>query len=209
MIEDSIPGLEFNGHMTMVSIDLETLGTKPNSPVLSIGATAYNLESGIFAVFEAFFDLDEQFKLGRVPSHDTFLWWLQQSEEARMDVVGRKFKSVETIEAAFNDWWASVAATVKPDSMYVSSNGNDFDLPILDTLFKDPIFNKGKNFRRKICWRGLAILYRGEFEYPKDEIRHSASGDAISQAKAHLMLMEKYPQRLSWIKSNGNHSSVS
>lgn len=193
--------------MTFIQIDLETLSLKPSAVVISLGAVAYNRQHGVISAIEMLFDLDEQIKAGRHINGETLTWWMFQSEEARQAAFGtdnvgfnRRIQSAEAV-TKFNEWYFNVTHDFErvhsPQEVYMMANGNDFDLPILESyLGSVPYY-----YRKKICWRSLTNLYRGEYTYPEGLIAHSAIHDAHSQANAHMQLLNKYPERLSWVKS--------
>lgn len=186
--------------MTFIQIDLETLSLRLTAPVLSVGAVAYTRGHGIFNRFEACFNLDEQFREGRLPDGDTIMWWMKQSDEARASLYGNERQYKWIVHAAFTDWFAQVQTAIQCDDakeVYVMSNGNDFDIPILDSLWERQV---PWDFRKKLCWRTLANLYRNEIEYPEKSVKHSALGDAEAQTYAHMKLLDKYPELLSNIK---------
>jgi DNA polymerase III epsilon subunit-like protein len=65
-------------------VDIETLGTKPSSTILSIGAVFFDIETG---------ELGERFYMNIDPKQDrsidpsTVMWWMVQSSEARNSLV--------------------------------------------------------------------------------------------------------------------------
>jgi hypothetical protein len=173
------------GDRSFIMVDCETIGLKTGAPVLSIGAVAYNLTFGIFRRFEAFIELQEQFEAGRKPEQDAFFWWLKQTEAARLNVCSQDRMTVGESLAEFCSFYAEVQTSKELDDaseLYMSANGNDFDLPVLESLW------------------GVA-LYIDELEWPeRTDTKHTALEDAENQALAHMKLMAKYPEFLSKIK---------
>lgn len=65
-------------------IDLETMGTKPNAPVVAIGAVFFDPLSGeLGPEYYTAVNLASAMEQGAVPDGDTIIWWLKQSPEAR------------------------------------------------------------------------------------------------------------------------------
>ena len=67
-------------HKTMkqnLMIDLETLGTKPNSAILSIGAVYFD-KDGLGEEFYANVDLQDSIDSGFDIDASTVYWWLSQ-----------------------------------------------------------------------------------------------------------------------------------
>jgi hypothetical protein len=179
-----------------VMIDCETLSRKPNAVVLSIGAVVYTVALGIYERIELFPDLDEQFKAGRDVEGDTFLWWLKQSSQARDSLVQGERISVKESAIQFNHWNTVWADDSLPGDKFYMANGNDFDLPIISTLFSPylaPPWEGYPGFRQKLCWRTHHNLFKKDITYPDGRVAHSALADAEAQALAHLSLLQKRP----------------
>ena len=70
--------------MNDLMIDLESMGKKPNAPIVSIGAVFFNPLTGeLGQEFYMAVSLESAMDQGAVPDGDTILWWLKQSSEAR------------------------------------------------------------------------------------------------------------------------------
>ena len=70
--------------MNHLMIDLETMGNKPNAPIVSIGAVFFEPSTGeLGEEFYRVVSLKSSMDGGAVPDPDTIMWWMQQSEEAR------------------------------------------------------------------------------------------------------------------------------
>lgn len=187
------------GDRSFIMIDCETIGLKSTAPVLSIGAVAYNLTFGIFKRFEAFIELQEKFDAGRKPEQSALFWWLNQSESARRNVSSRDRMTVPESLAEFCRFYAEVQTSPELDDsteLYMSANGNDFDLSVLESLWGCAPWH----YRKKMDFRTLGLLYVNEIEWPTDKVQHTALNDAENQALAHLSLLSKYPDFLSRIK---------
>lgn len=188
------------GDRSFIMIDCETVGLKASAPVLSIGAVAYNLTFGIFRRFEAFIELQEQFEAGRKPEQDAFFWWLKQTEAARLNVCSQDRMTVSESLMEFCSFYAEVQTSKELDDaseLYMSANGNDFDLPVLESLWGVAPWH----YKKKMDFRTIGILYIDELEWPeRTDTKHTALEDAENQAIAHMKLMAKYPEFLSRIK---------
>lgn len=72
------------GHLML---DLETMGNKSKSAILSIGAVEFDIETGITGkVFYQRINLQSCLNAGLIVNASTVMWWLQQSEEARKEI---------------------------------------------------------------------------------------------------------------------------
>ena len=82
-------------------LDIETLGTGPNSIILEIGAVQFNPKTGeTFQKFSAYPTVQSCVDTGLTLDEPTFLWWLDQSKEAREAIVD---KSREPLENCLKD----------------------------------------------------------------------------------------------------------
>jgi hypothetical protein len=72
--------------MNDVMVDIETLSTRLNAVVLSIGAVAFDPYSDqIGHSFSIQLDPQEQMEKGRHVDINTIKWWMGQSEEAKKE----------------------------------------------------------------------------------------------------------------------------
>jgi hypothetical protein len=90
--------------MAEIMIDLETLGTKPDSVILTIGAQlfdptssevwtetpVYDVISGntVIPSLNIRLNVDQQELLGRTTSEETIKWWANQTPEAQEEAFG-------------------------------------------------------------------------------------------------------------------------
>jgi len=114
-------------------LDIETLGTEPNSPVLSAGIVFFDPktdkihETGMFL-----FDPNEQ--PGRPINFNTMKWWMKQSKEARAHWEQAQPQPIrvelERFQVFANShgsttWWANSPAF---DEVIMSSLFADYDM---------------------------------------------------------------------------------
>ena len=115
-----------------VMLDLETLSTRPNAVILSIGAVKFDPYSNRIDVDEGLdlrIDVDEQSALGRDIQEETVAWWETQPKEvqdAAFDPDGR---------IGLNDFIRSLNKfLVGADSIW--AQGPAFDIVILEDLYR-------------------------------------------------------------------------
>lgn len=171
----------------ILSLDFETLNTKPDSAVLSIGACIQVGKK--LHEFYRVVRLEEQVVYGATVSSDTLAWWFTQNQEAR-DAIAQEVKAGKavTMDRALCDFLAWLDKA-KPDykTMKVSTNGANFDEPIIQ-------WHLGKNglsapwaFWNVICHRTLTQKHRSTPEY-KAVVREGAH-NAVEDAKYQLQLL--------------------
>ena len=76
--------------MIHAMIDLETLSTKPNAAILTIGGVKFNPYNNIEPSQGLYhrIDVDSQSAMGRDIDPDTVEWWGQQAEDVREEALG-------------------------------------------------------------------------------------------------------------------------
>jgi hypothetical protein len=161
-------------------IDLETLGTMPNAPVVAIGAIFFNPETGDLGdTFDAAIDVEDAMRYGRV-SGSTLKWWLGQGDEARQKVVRGKHPATLVFEK-FDAFCRKHGTNICP-----WGNGASFDITILEYAF-------GRILEKPAPWkfwnvrdcRTIKALADGIVEYQGalQGVAHTALDDATHQAK--------------------------
>jgi hypothetical protein len=170
--------------MKHVMVDIETLGTRPGSVILSIGACRFD-ESGIgVARFYRPIDVFDSLMNGLTVDTTTVGWWRMQSAEARGALApGRPL--VETL-GAFQAFLNAV------EGSYLWAKGPDFDCVLLDAAYqatgvKRPWrYNLTRDVRTILSTAGLSPVNRDP-----GEVEHNALGDAVYQAKSVILAAEK------------------
>lgn len=154
-----------------IMIDTETLGTTPDSVVLSIGIVAFNRTD---TQARAHFHLDPASQKDRRIDPDTVRWWMQQSAEARKIFAVEQY---DTLDAAEN-----YLAMLMESNDEIWANDPDFDLTLLRSLFpktKWP-FWKYRSVRTMKALAGKEFL----MNIPEAKFTaHNAIDDAIEQAR--------------------------
>jgi len=116
---------------TDVMIDLETLGNKSNSALLSIGAVEFNIEKGKTGrEFYKIIDLQSCLDVGLKINASTFYWWLQQNQGARDAVCIKDKLKLETVLHMFKGWFEDCIEDVQ-----IWGNGARFDIGLLEDAY--------------------------------------------------------------------------
>jgi hypothetical protein len=167
--------------MRHLMIDLETMGTRVNAPVVGIGACFFEPDTGeIGPQFGAEIDLSDAMRYGAA-SGDTVKWWLKQDDDARLRVA----KDAKDAETVFRAFYGFCEANCPASELRPWGNGAGFDISILDYAFPK-ILNKQPPWRFynvRDC-RTIRELAEGIVEYtgPMVGTKHVALDDAIHQA---------------------------
>lgn len=162
-------------------IDLETLGTNSNSPVVQIGLVFFTIE-GIQVQSQITIDFDDALKHGKADGH-TIKWWLQQAKEAQATL----FENQKPIEHAA-DIVRKLIAAQNPNFYWAHAT---FDFPILNSMYMS--LGQKSPLPHRVCYDLRTLEYlAGKIEWEKREgVYHNALDDATYQAKHAIKLLNK------------------
>jgi hypothetical protein len=171
---------------TRIMLDLETLGTSPGSAILAIGAVKFG-GGQILAEFYQRVNLKSCTQYDLKIDPDTVLWWLQQSDEARMEVT-KEGRHLAMVLRSFGEWVHTAQHAEMEGEPEVWGNGASFDNVLLavayDRIGITPPWKCHQNSR---CYRTVKNLYP-DVQMERSGTHHNALDDARSQAM-HLMAM--------------------
>jgi len=167
--------------MNDIMIDLETLSTRHDAAILSIGLCLFDITTGkIGQCFHEKIILEDSPLFGHI-STSTIEWWLKQPKSAQDNLLdGNKIY----LALALN----RLSAWIR-NSHTVWSNGSSFDLVILRNAFARNQLNQPWKYYQErdtrtivdIAERITGINAAKSIEF--DGIKHDALADAIHQAK--------------------------
>ena len=173
-------------------LDLETMGLSNNAAIIAIGCVAFqhNLETCESTLIDTFYknvNLASAVKCGLVMEPDAVLWWLQQSEEARNEIVLRDLEALPITEALaqFTVWVNKTTKTHPTEQYKIWGNGADFDLVLLKEAYRLCLHMQAPwGFRSQRCYRTLLAEYKHLLTVPPptNPNKHNALADAIYQA---------------------------
>jgi hypothetical protein len=170
-------------------LDLETIGSNPNSVVLSVGAVSFNSEI-ITDQKEWFLDVDSQITQGRRVDFDTLKWWIHQSDEAQDIFNDRFLTSLSFFAGEFQNFWTRTCG----DGAKIWGNGADFDIPILTTLLVKNGVKAPWKFWNSRCFRTVKAMYGIDKLIEFEGVRHGALTDALHQAKCLQLFFKNHPE---------------
>lgn len=169
--------------MQDISFDLETLSTRPNAAIISIGAVAFDRDSGkIGTSLYLEIAVDDAIKHGHV-SGSTIGWWITQGGSAKSVFSGKHEKV--NLHTALCRVKAFVMAC-GPDAR-VWGNGSTADITWLESAFAS-----AGGFDMAVPWKYWNIrdvrTTVDDAALPRDAVpregtHHNALDDAVHQAK--------------------------
>lgn len=155
-----------------VMVDLETLGTKPNSVMLTIGAVRFNpwwddtdRDLDNMDTFYRRVSLEGYEGLDHQIDDATLQWWSQQNDEVREEAFAEDDRhDIRNVLSDFHRWCGGIDA--------IWANGTGFDLNILEHFSRE--------LKRGVAWkywqardaRTLYALVPG-LERPKGAAHHA------------------------------------
>ena len=164
-----------------IMIDLETMGTRPNAPIVSIGAVTFNA-AGIGSEFYRNVDLKTSVAGGGVIDPSTLMWWLRQDAPAREALTDEEGVA---ITYALDDLSKFLAFGI--DGVW--GNGASFDNVILSETYTRAGMQCPWPFWKDKCYRTVKGMYP-DVTLERSGTHHNALDDARTQAE-HLIAMNK------------------
>ena len=165
--------------MNDVMVDLETLGTTPETPIVSIGAVFFDLEKKVLGpTFYMILDVSEQIERGRKPTGDTLKWWFQQSDAAKK-VFHDQAKPAQLVLQTFVQWYKAN----NPKKAFVWGNGSTFDVSIMENILRDYKIEVPWGYNKIMDLRTYKRFQAKGTSVTKSGVAHNALDDARSQAQ--------------------------
>ena len=175
-----------------IMIDLETMGTRPDAPIIAIGAVSFDVDPDWkWQHFDLNVDLQSAVTTGAKIDPSTVLWWMKQSSEAR---AAFDTKGVEVVTALLklDAWFSEVSGGSDAVDLMLDGvwgNGASFDNTILAETYKRVGMTPPWPFWKDRCYRTVKSMYP-DVHMERSGTHHNALDDAISQAK-HLLEINK------------------
>lgn len=167
-----------------VMIDLETLGTRPGSAILSIGAVEFDLADYTLArEFYIEIDRHDSERAGFLVQEDTLAWWTKQSPEAQRVLNPDAPSSVVEALAGFTEFM------VPNKGQTVWGNGSDFDLVLLRSAYEKIGAEAPWKYWDNRCYRTMKGVHSKVPRLKRSGTHHNSLDDAKYQA---LHLLEIY-----------------
>ena len=177
-----------NAFYTYLMVDLETMGSGPDAPIVSIGAVYFDPSTGnTGAEFYQVVSLESSMSFGMKPDASTIQWWLKQSSEARSAILVDEAMGLRETLELLADFIAENAANGS-HTVQLWGNGCSFDNVILrrayaltETPFAVPFWNDRDV--RTMVELGKSVGINPRFDIPFEGDMHNALSDARHQVK--------------------------
>lgn len=177
-----------NAFYTHLMVDLETMGSGPDAPIVSIGAVYFDPSTGnTGAEFYQVVSLESSMSFGMKPDASTIQWWLKQSSESRSAILVDEAMGLRETLELLADFIAENAANGS-HTVQLWGNGCSFDNVILrrayaltETPFAVPFWNDRDV--RTMVELGKSVGINPRFDIPFEGDMHNALSDARHQVK--------------------------
>lgn len=164
---------------TAVMLDLETLGTRPDCVIMTLGAVKFDPFNpdrepgpGIYLKM----DIEEQLAMGRTVDDSTIEWWAQQDAKVRTEAwEGGERNNILELKQELNRFLVGV------DDIW--SQGPVFDIAILEDLYRSQKWGFPWYFWQIRDSRTLFKVVNHRLEPGRDQV-HNALLDCVYQAEA-------------------------
>lgn len=177
-------GLDIFGR-NHIMVDLETLSTRSNAAIVSIGAVAFTFEDGIGESFLVNVDPVSCAQQGHHVSKETVAWWKTQPKEVS-DAWKVSPKSLHDAMTALN------AFVGKDKKQLIWCQGGSFDHPVLQSAFISCNIERNWDYWQEMDSRTVFTLLgvRNDKIRKRTKDNHTALGDAIGQATTLIELFQ-------------------
>lgn len=163
-------------------LDIETLGTKPGSIIVSIGAVRFT-ENEITDKFYGRIDPKSSEEYGFTMDVSTVLWWLNQSDASRAELYAPGRDLTEVL-GNFTVWALRGGMVTE-----MWGCGADFDNAHLAYAYQKLRENAPWSFWTNRCYRTMKALFP-QAKVERIGTHHNALDDAATQAQ-HLIEIQK------------------
>lgn len=181
--------------MNHVMIDLETLGTAPGAPILSIGAVKFDPVTGeIGQEFHAAITLQSCVLAGMAIEEGTLTWWMHPDRAAARTVqASMSAVPLPLVLEEFAHWLTHDDQEVTTLQPIIWCKGGSFDFPILGAAYRLASQDIPWKFWNERCCRTLLKIAEQTHRFkasPVPGTAHCALDDAKHQAQQVMACLE-------------------
>lgn len=165
-------------------LDIETLGCKTTSAMLSIGAVMFDINTGESNIeFHQHIDLQDCMNHGLTVDASTIMWWLKQYDDARKAIYDQKGSPLKDVLTQFTAYFNS-CKELGGEEPQIWGNGAAFDVSILQHAYETLNMEIPWSFYNVRDVR-TAVMYHPEVKANMEfeGIKHDALADCKHQIK--------------------------
>jgi hypothetical protein len=170
--------------MNHVMLDLETLGTRPGSVIVAIGAVQFDAQD-ILSEFYREINIQDSLSYGFQIDGETLRWWFRQSKAAQAAILSEH-------PASLVDTLQDFALWIPKDSK-VWGNGAAFDNALLAEAYHKTGMAVPWKYKHDRCFRTMAD--RSSVPPMYEGTAHHALDDARGQARRLMAIWRENAQQ--------------
>ncbi len=196
-----------------IMIDLETLATRADAAILSIGAVRFNPIAGVVPSSLTGDRFYRTIELSKTPESErgfidpaTVMWWFGQSDDARNAITSGQELGLplRTVLRRFDEWFTATVSNARR-KVTVWANDPDFDLCILQEAYDRCELTLPWSFRNARSMRTMSDLAQqfdlrkfpdGTTPIVEHAGAHNALNDAVYQAKLVTLFQQALQRRM-------------
>ncbi|MDT3720320.1 3'-5' exonuclease [Pseudomonas oryzihabitans] len=182
-----------------VVIDLETMGTSPRAAIVALGAVALHAEFPRPREYYGRVDLADSVAQGGVFDAETVQWWMQQSEEARHELVGSLAQPLHAELRTLSLWLEGLELNY--GDLFIWGNSPAFDCTILGSAYDSVGLSRPWHFRQERDLRTLLDLYPEAADIEFEGVKHHAMHDARHEARMLAKALDIHRERATALAS--------
>jgi hypothetical protein len=179
-----------------IMLDIETLDNIPTSAIVTVGACAFNFDTG---------EIGEKFHININPkscqqaglslSADTIMWWMGQSKEAQEALISKNAVTLEQALQKFTEFCCKVRENAPLNRLTIWGNDITFDNVIMENAYRAtnqtiPWAFWESGSVRTLVKVGKQFGFDPKKDMPRGGTHHNALDDAIFQAEYCMKIME-------------------
>lgn len=178
-------------HQTDIMLDIETLGTKPGSVIVTLGVCRFSLDDDFVTdKQEIVINVGTSEKAGMTMSAGTVLWWMGQGEEARSRMADNaKSISLTNALSKLSDYVSATRTKNFRNRINIWANDPDFDIVNTNAAY-DAIgalppwqFWESRSMRTIEELGQRLFSFNKKVDFPRTGTHHAADDDAEYQAR--------------------------
>ncbi len=189
--------------LNQIMLDIETLGNRPTSAIIAIGAAAFNFGSDEKETFYVNVSGDSCIDLGCTTDDSTLKWWKEQNEEAQKVLTAKDALPLPEALDLFTKWLVKIRKQAPKMELNIWGNDNTFDIVITENAFSVCDMAFPWNFWESRSVRTLVFLGQQCGIDPKKTIKrkgvhHNAVDDSLHQIEYCKAIIDHITGTKSW-----------
>lgn len=182
-------GTELTQHLML---DMETLGNKPDTVVMSLAGVILTRDA-IVSAKEWTLNTQQQLNGGRKIDMDTVCWWLKQEQNAQ-NIIRKSASEGQDMRSAMTEFTSWVKNIGNKRKILVWSCGATFDISIAENILNSMKLEVPWEYTNQRCYRTVKAMHKVEQGLEFKGQKHVAIDDCMHQALALMNFFKLHPE---------------